>query len=131
MQPRLLITDDALIIREMIKASATEAGWDVVGEASNGQEAVEKFATLMPDAMTLDLVMPDFGGLQVLEHLREHNLRAYIIVVSAIEQTSVIKEALRLGASDFVVKPFNATRLTDTLRKAAALFPQSVGSFSI
>lgn len=117
MSKTLLVTDDALIIREMIKDAAREAGWEIVGEATNGQEAVERFDELNPDAVTLDLVMPDFDGLHALRGIAERNGAERVLIVSALDQSDVLKQALRLGAADFIVKPFDKHRLVGALDK--------------
>ena len=111
MAKRLLVTDDAVIIREMIKDTLSAAGWEIVGEADNGQTAVELFEQLKPDAMTLDLVM------HALKNILEKDPQAKIVVVSALDQKSVLKDAFKLGASDFVVKPFDKQMLVQTLEK--------------
>ncbi len=111
----LLVTDDAPIIREIIKDTAAQAGWEVVGEAGNGQEAVDRYAELNPDACTIDLVMPEYDGLHGLRGIMELDPEARVLVVSALDQKSVFQEAFKLGAADFLVKPFNAKLLTETL----------------
>jgi len=120
MSKRLLVTDDAMIIREMIKDAAIEGGWEIVGEASNGQEAIEQHATLHPDVMTLDLVMPEYDGLHALRGIMGADSTAKVLVVSALDQTDVLKEALQIGASDFIVKPFDRKRLIAALEKLAS-----------
>ncbi|WP_428308121.1 response regulator [Lacipirellula sp.] len=119
MSHTLLVTDDSMIVREMIKDLAAEAGWTVVGEAVNGQQAIEKYQELRPDAMTLDLVMPDYDGLHALRGVRALDPRAKVLVVSAIDQTDVLQEAFKLGAADFIVKPFAKERAQ---RALATLF---------
>lgn len=115
MSKTLLVTDDALIIREMIKDAAQQAGWTIVGEACNGQEAIDRYKELRPDAVTLDLVMPEYGGLHALEGILEFDSEAKVLVVSALEQTAVLKDAFSRGASDFVIKPFDKDQLLSTL----------------
>jgi len=121
MSKTLLVTDDALIIREMIKDAMTAAGWTIVGQATNGQEAIEQYRELRPDAMTLDLVMPEFDGLHALRGVTAFDPDARICVVSALEQRQVLKDAFKLGASDFIVKPFDKQVLVDTLEKLVAV----------
>ena len=111
MNPTLLVTDDSMIIREMIKDVAIAAGWLIVGEAVNGQEAISQYQLLRPMVVTLDLTMPEFDGLYALRGIRELDPAARILVVSAIDQAPIIKEAIDLGAADFIVKPFDPTRL--------------------
>ena len=120
MAKTLLITDDALIIREIIKDIATEAGWEIVGEAVNGQEAIDRYLALRPDAMTLDLVMPEFDGLHALRGIMALEPDAKVLVVSALDQAHILKTAFRLGAADFVVKPFDRQVLVDTLEQIVA-----------
>ncbi len=116
----LLVTDDALIIREMIKDAAKDAGWEIVGEATNGQEAIDRYKTLKPDACTLDLVMPEYDGLHALSGIMAHDPNAKVVVVSALEQAKVLKEAFKRGATDFLVKPFDKAILIRTLEEAVA-----------
>jgi two-component system, chemotaxis family, chemotaxis protein CheY len=111
----LLVADDAMIIRQIIKDMATSAGWEVVGEACNGQEAIDRYRELHPDAVTLDLVMPEHDGLHALRGIMEFDPQAKVLVVSALEQRGVLKDAIRAGAADFVPKPFDAKGLQATL----------------
>ena len=120
MAKTLLVADDALIIREMIKDAARDAGWEIVGEAGNGQEAIDRFVALRPDAVTLDLVMPGFDGLHALRGIKQADPNAKVLVVSALDQTQVLKTAFRLGAADFVVKPFDRQSLIRTLEQLVA-----------
>ena len=113
----LLVADDALIIRQIIKDMATSAGWTVVGEASNGQEAIERYRQLRPDAVTLDLVMPEHDGLHALHGIMEFDPQAKVLLVSALEQRGVLKEAFKAGAADFVAKPFDRQSLQATLNQ--------------
>lgn len=120
MSKRLLIADDAMIIREIIKDRAQEAGWDVVGEACNGQDALDKFRKMRPDVVTLDLVMPVYDGLFALERIMRESPEAKVVVVSALDQKDVLKQAFKLGAADFVVKPFDHAALIETLERMLA-----------
>jgi two-component system, chemotaxis family, chemotaxis protein CheY len=117
MSKRLLVTDDALIIREMIKEVATENGWEIAGEATNGADAIEQFDDVRPDVTTLDMVMPGTDGLHALEGIRKLDPEAKVLVVSALEQREVLKDAMKMGAADFIVKPFDRKRLAETLDK--------------
>jgi len=117
MSKTLLVVDDALIIREIIKEAAEEGGWEIAGEATNGQEGIEQYDSLRPDAVTLDMVMPEFDGLHALEGILNSDPAAKVLVVSAIEQTSILKDALNHGASDYIVKPFDAEHVIDALDK--------------
>ena len=115
MEKTLLVADDALIIREIIKDMARDAGWNVVGEAANGQEAIERYCELHPDAVTLDLVMPEHDGLHALHGIMEFDPEAKVLIVSALEQRGVLKNAFKAGAADFVAKPFAKTSLRESL----------------
>ena len=119
MAKTLIVTDDAAIIRQKVKDVARSAGWDVVGEARNGKEAVERYAQLHPTAMTIDLVMPEYDGIYALREIMALDPNAKVIVVSAMGQKQVLQEAFKLGAVDFVVKPFDKQALTKTLEQVA------------
>lgn len=112
---RLLVTDDSMMIRELIKELALELGWQIVGEAADGDEAIELFKQQRPDVTTLDLVMPVHDGLHALRGIRAIDPQAKVLVISAISQTEVLKEALGLGASDFIVKPFKKAQAQHAL----------------
>jgi len=115
----LLVTDDALIVREIIKDTASAAGWEVAGEACNGQEAVDQYRELNPDVVTLDLVMPEYDGLHALRGIKQFDPQAKVVVVSALEQRGILKEAFKAGATDFLGKPFDRQVLLETLQRAA------------
>jgi two-component system, chemotaxis family, chemotaxis protein CheY len=115
MARKLLVVDDALIIREIIKDAAIAAGWEIAGEAADGQEAVEQYQELRPDAVTLDLVMPEYDGLHALEGILRVDPEAKVVVVSALDQKNILKQAFKIGATDFLVKPFNNETLVATL----------------
>jgi len=115
MARKLLVTDDSMIIRELVKDVAIRDGWEIVGEAADGQQAIEKYEQLRPDGVTLDLVMPNFDGLHALRGIKAIDALAKVLVVSAIDQTDVLREAVKLGAADFVVKPFDDVRLQKAL----------------
>jgi two-component system, chemotaxis family, chemotaxis protein CheY len=119
MTKRLLVIDDAMIIREMIKDAAREEGWEIAGHATNGQEGIEQYEKLRPDAVTLDLVMPEFDGMHALRGIKGLDRSAQVLIVSALDQAEILKEALRAGAADFIAKPFNKGRLLAALQKIA------------
>jgi two-component system chemotaxis response regulator CheY len=120
MSKRILVADDAVIIREIIKDRAREAGFEVVGEATNGKEAFEKYQALSPDVATLDLVMPEYDGLYGLREIMQAKPSAKVVVVSALDQKDVLKQAFKLGAADFIVKPFDHAALIETLQRVLA-----------
>jgi two-component system chemotaxis response regulator CheY len=117
---RLLVVDDALFMRKMIRGVAAEAGWEVAGEAANGEEAIALYERLKPDLVTMDLVMPLMGGLEALRRIRESDPEAQIIVVTALDQKQALMDSIRDGALDFIVKPFERERLLNLLRKLGA-----------
>src|SRR5581483_12021619 len=114
---RLLVVDDALFMRKMISGVAAEAGWEVVGEAANGVEAVALYKELRPDLVTMDLVMPEMGGLEALRLIRAGDPQARIVVVTALDQKQTLMDSIREGAIDFIVKPFERQRILNLLAK--------------
>lgn len=117
MAKRVLIADDSMLMRRMIADVLTSIGWEVVAEASNGAEAVEQYQQYRPDVVTLDIVMPGTDGIYALENILLHNPNAKIVVVSALNQTKLISEAIRRGAHDFIAKPFMPEQLRDTVSR--------------
>lgn len=120
MKKRLLVVDDALFMRKLICGVAAEAGWEVAGEAGNGEIAVALYEQLRPDLVTMDLVMPVMGGLDALRKIRALDPRAQVIVVTALDQKQALIDSIRDGALDFIVKPFERERVVNLLRKLAA-----------
>ena len=117
---RLLVVDDALFMRKMICGVAAEAGWEVVGEASNGAEAVSLYQQHRPDLVTMDLVMPVMGGLEALRQIRAIDPEAKVVVVTALDQKQSLMDSIRDGAIDFIVKPFERERVLDLTCQAGA-----------
>jgi two-component system chemotaxis response regulator CheY len=114
---RLLVVDDALLMRKMICEVAREAGWDVAGEARNGAEAVELYSRLRPDLVTMDVVMPEMGGLEALRRIRAVDPDAQVVMITAVDQKQTLLESIRAGAIDFIVKPFDRDRVLSVLAK--------------
>src|SRR3954452_16588819 len=117
---RVLIVDDAAFMRKMLNDALTGGGHDVVGEAGNGAEAVERFQELRPDLTTLDITMPEKGGLQALKEILGFDPAAKVVMCSALGQESKVLESIKAGAKDFVVKPFQSDRVLDAVGKALA-----------
>jgi two-component system chemotaxis response regulator CheY len=115
MTKRAMVVDDSMLMRRMIIDSLTDSGWDVVGEATDGEHAVEMYKELRPDAVTMDIVMPGIGGLGALEGIIGFDPDAKIVVISALNQTKLISEAIRKGAQDFIAKPFLPEQLQETM----------------
>ena len=117
MKARVLIADDALFMREMIREIIEPEGFEVVGEASDGVQAVERFRELQPDVVMMDIVMPRLSGIDAAAKIRQADGSALIVMCSALGQEALVTEALDAGASDFVVKPFKPDDLLNTLIK--------------
>lgn len=115
MSKRVLICDDSLLMRRMVAETLKDAGWEIAGEAADGQQAIEQFRQSRPDAVTMDVVMPEFDGLYGLEGIRQIDPNAKVIIISALNQTKLISEAIRKGAYDFIAKPFMPDQLQQTL----------------
>jgi two-component system, chemotaxis family, chemotaxis protein CheY len=114
---RLLVVDDALFMRKLICGVAAEAGWQVIGEAGNGVEAISLYQQHRPDLVTMDLVMPVMGGLEALRQIRAIDPGAKVVVVTALDQKQSLMDSIRDGAIDFIVKPFERERVLALLAK--------------
>jgi len=115
---RVLIVDDATFMRMMLKDILSKNDFDVVGEAENGLRAVEEYKAQNPDIVTLDITMPEMDGIAALKEIKKINPAAKVIMCSAMGQQSMVMEAIQAGAMDFIVKPFEKTRVVEALRKA-------------
>lgn len=121
MAKRVLIVDDSILMRKMITDTLADDGWEVVAVAGNGQEAVEKYEEFRPDAVSLDIVMPGTDGLYALDRIMAIDPDAKVVVVSALNQTKLISDAIRKGAQDFIAKPFLPEQLQQTMQHCVAL----------
>ena len=117
---RVLVVDDAAFMRKMVSDALAKGGHDVVGEAGNGVEALARFQELKPDVMTLDITMPEKDGLAALADIVAADPAARVVMCSALGQESKVLEAIKLGAKDFVVKPFQPARVIEAVDKALA-----------
>ncbi len=115
MANRVLVVDDSMLMRKMICESLTDAGWEVAGEGEDGAEAIRLYEELRPDAVTMDIVMPGTDGIYALEKIMDLDPDARVVVVSALNQTKLISQAIRKGAQDFIAKPFLPEQLQATL----------------
>ncbi len=113
----ILVVDDAAFMRMMIKDILTKHGYEVVGEAENGNEAVEKYKELSPDLVTMDITMPEKDGIQALKEIKQVDSNAKVIMCSAMGQQAMVIEAIQSGAKDFIVKPFQAERVIESVKK--------------
>jgi two-component system chemotaxis response regulator CheY len=117
---RVLVVDDAAFMRKLLCDALVEGGHEVVGEAGNGLEAIARFQELRPEVMTLDITMPEMDGLSALRDIMELEPTARVVMCSALGQESKVLESIKLGAKDFVVKPFKPDRVLEAVGKALA-----------
>jgi two-component system, chemotaxis family, chemotaxis protein CheY len=117
---RVLVVDDAAFMRKVLSDALAGGGHEVVGEASNGLEAVAQFTALNPDVTTLDITMPEKDGLEALREILAAQPGARVIMCSALGQESKVLESIKAGAKDFVVKPFQPDRVLEAVNKALA-----------
>lgn len=113
-----MIADDAVFMRMMIKDILERQGHKVVGEAGNGEEAARKYAELKPDLVTMDITMPEVDGIQGLIKIKNIDPDAKVVMCSAMGQQAMVVEAIKNGAKDFIVKPFQAERVVEATSKA-------------
>ena len=114
---KVMICDDAAFMRMMIKDILTKNGYEIAAEAENGQKAVEKYPEAKPDLVLMDITMPEMDGIQALKKIKEADANATVIMCSAMGQEAMVVEAIKLGALDFIVKPFKAERILQTVKK--------------
>jgi two-component system chemotaxis response regulator CheY len=117
---RILVVDDAAFMRKMVSDALTRGGHEVVGEAGNGLEAIARYQELKPEVTTLDITMPEKDGISALREIIELDPSAKVVMCSALGQESKVLESIKLGAKDFVVKPFQADRVLEAVGKALA-----------
>lgn len=113
----VLIVDDSRYMRVLIKEAIEQGGYQVVGEAATGEEAIDLAIELAPDIITLDNILPDMVGSDILGVLKEENLHSKVILISGVGQEEVIQEGLALGAVDYVTKPFTSEQIISVLAK--------------
>ena len=114
---KILVCDDAAFMRMTLVKILESDGHEVVGEASNGIEVVEKYKMLHPDIVLMDITMPELDGIEATTQIREYDPRAGIIMVSAMGQQEKVFSAIKAGATDFVVKPFQPDRILACIKK--------------
>ena len=115
---RVLVVDDAAFMRKMVSDALVKGGHEVVGEAGNGNEAVARYQELRPEVTTLDITMPEKDGLAALQEIMALDPAARVIMCSALGQESKVLESIKIGAKDFIVKPFKAERVLGAVDKA-------------
>ncbi|SDJ72230.1 response regulator [Sediminibacillus albus] len=114
---KILIVDDAAFMRMMIKDILSKNGFEVVGEAQDGAQAVEKYKELSPDLVTMDITMPEKDGIAALKEIKQLNGEAKVIMCSAMGQQAMVIDAIQAGAKDFIVKPFQSDRVIEAIQK--------------
>ena len=114
---RVLVCDDAIFMRTMISDILSGAGYEVVGEAETGLQAIERYRELNPDLVTMDIVMPDMGVIDAVREIVKQDPNAKILMCSAMGQQALVVEAIQAGAKDFVVKPFQPSRVLEAVQR--------------
>lgn len=117
---RILIADDQGVIRSLLRLILREEGFDVVGEAADGEEAIRLIETLSPEIVCLDINMPKLDGIGTLKRLREAGNKTRVVMISSSATGDNVKQALEAGANGFIVKPFNADQVTAAIRRCIA-----------
>ena len=120
MKNKILIVDDAAFMRMMIKDILEKNGFEVVGEANNGIKAVELYKKETPDVVTMDITMPDMDGIEAVKQIRAIDANAKIIMCSAMGQQTMVMDAIKAGARDFIVKPFQPDRVLEAINKVVS-----------
>ena len=118
---RVLVVDDAAFMKMAIRTQLEKNGFEVIGEAENGAIAVRKYKELKPDIVTMDITMPEMTGLEALKAIMEYDPLAKVIMVSAMGQEQMVREAIMLGAKSFIVKPFKDDQVIKTLNKVLSM----------
>ena len=118
MANRILIVDDAAFMRMMIKDILSKNGYEIVGEAADGAQAVQLYQDTQPDLVTMDITMPEMDGITALKEIKKVNPQAKVIMCSAMGQQAMVIDAIQAGAKDFIVKPFQADRVLEAISKA-------------
>ena len=117
MSNKILIVDDASFMRMMIKDILSKNGFEIAGEAENGAKAIEKYKETKPDLVIMDITMPEVDGIQAVKEIKKIDPNSKIVMCSAMGQQAMVIEAIQAGAKDFIVKPFQADRVIEAVRK--------------
>ena len=117
---RVMVVDDSLFMRNMLKDIFVRAGFDVVAEGENGEVALQLYRDTRPDLVTMDIVMPKKSGIEALQEIIADDPQARVIMVSALGQDALVLEAVESGARDFIVKPFREEKVLETVRRVVA-----------
>lgn len=116
MMPTVLVVDDAVFMRATIKRMLENHQFEIIGEAANGKEAIEKYRELLPDVVTMDITMPGMTGIEAVKAITSEFPEAKIVMVTALGQQKLIVEAIENGAKDFITKPFNPEQIIQVLQ---------------
>jgi len=118
MNKTILVVDDVAFVRNTLTELLTEAGFEVIGQAEDGIQAIDLYRRLKPALVTMDIVMPELGGIEATRQILKHDPKAIIVMVSAMDQMSLIMEAIHAGAKDYIQKPFSLADVTRVLNQA-------------
>jgi two-component system chemotaxis response regulator CheY len=113
----VLVCDDAIFMRTLISDILSQSGFEIIGEAETGLQAIERYKQLRPDLVTMDIVMPDMGGIDAVREITKFDTNAKILMCSAMGQQALVVEAIQAGAKDFVVKPFQPSRVLEAVQR--------------
>lgn len=114
---KIMVVDDAAFMRQMLKDMLSSSGFEIAAEAANGEEAVQLYKKVKPDLVTMDITMPEMDGIEALAEIRKHDPLAKVIMCSAMGQQGMVVNAIRAGAKDFIVKPFQKERVLEAISK--------------
>ncbi len=117
---KVLICDDAAFMRSLIRQAFGDAGFEVIGEAATGLEAIDKYEELTPELVTMDIIMPDMGGIDVVREIVKSHPEARILLCSAVGQEAMLNDAMQAGAKGYIVKPFQAPQLVEAAQRVLA-----------
>jgi len=114
---KILIVDDAAFMRASLKMMLTKNGFEIIGEAENGNMALEQYKLLSPEVVTMDITMPECNGIEALKKIKSFDKNAKVVMISAMGQEGMVVEAVMAGAKGFIVKPFNEAKVLEVLNK--------------
>lgn len=118
---KILLVDDAAVMRMMLQDILESEGFEIVGEAENGAEAFEKYKELKPDLVLMDITMPKVDGIKGVQLIREFDVNAKIIMCSAMGQKELVLNAIKMGAKDFIIKPFEEKRVIESVKRILSI----------
>jgi two-component system chemotaxis response regulator CheY len=116
---KIMIVDDTMFMRQVLRGIVEEEGWTVIGEAVDGADAVRKYQEYLPDITTMDIVMPLKSGIEALSEIIAIDNRAKVVMCTALGQEGLVKEAQQAGARGYILKPFDPQKVKEVLRKVA------------